>query len=276
MKILALIQYTFRELIARATLIVLAAISTLILLFCLLAFSTRPTDEGTIVQFFGNDMSQALPGDMLEQFVAQMQSGFSGGLFLGVILFGVLATAGAIPDMLERGTVDLYLSKPLARWQLLLGKYLGAVAVVFVNILYFIGALWLISGFRLGVWNVSFLSSALLLALVFACLYAVIVFMAVVSRTTAVAVLTAFLLIVLVEPILYGRQTNLFLLSESPIYRAVLDGIAYALPQLTGARDAIARHIVHQPVEWGPLAQCLASGSGFFALGAWIFHRRDY
>lgn len=276
MKILALIQYTFRELIARATLIVLASISTLILLFSLLAFSARTTDAGTIVQFFGNDMSPPVSGELLEQFVAQLQSGFSGGLFLGVVLFGVLATAGAIPDMLERGTVDLYLSKPLPRWQLLLGKYLGAVAVVFANIVYFIGALWLISGIRLGVWNVAFLTSALLLTAVFASLYAVIVFASVLTRTTAVAVLAAFLLIVLVEPILHGREAMLFLLSENVVYRAVLDAVAYALPQLSGARDGVARHIMHQPVQWGPLAQCLASGAGFFALGAWIFHRRDY
>lgn len=276
MKILALIQYTFRELIARATLIVLAAISTLILLFALAAFSTRATDEGTFIRFFGNDISPALTGEMLETYVAQLQSGFSGGLFMGVVLFGVLATAGAIPDMLERGTADLYLSKPLSRWQLLLGKFLGAVAVVFVNILYFIGALWLISGLRLGVWNMSFLGSALLLTLVFACLSAVITFTSVLTRTTAVAVLTAFLLIILVEPILFQRQTNLFLLSENPVYRAALDGVSYCLPQFSGARNAIAQFIMRQPVEWGPVVQCVASGAGFFGLGSWIFHRRDY
>jgi ABC-type transport system involved in multi-copper enzyme maturation permease subunit len=276
MKILALVRYTFRELIARATLVVLAAISTLVLLFAFAAFSTATTAEGTIVQFFGNQVSPPLAGEMLDQFVAQMQSGFSGGLFLGVVLFGVLATAGAVPDMLERGTVDLYLAKPLARWQLLAGKFLGAVAVVFVNILYFIGVLWLISGLRLGVWNASFLSSAFLLTLVFACLYAVIVLTAVLTRTTAVAVLVAFLTIVLVEPVIAGRETSLFLLSDSPVYRGILDGIAWILPQLSGARDAVAQHIVHQPVAWGPVLQCVGSGAGFLALAAWVFHRRDY
>jgi hypothetical protein len=33
---------------------------------------------------------------------------------------------------------------------------------------------------------------------------------------------------------------------------------------------------MQQPVDWRPVLQCLASGAGFFALGAWIFHRRDY
>lgn len=276
MKILALIQYTFRELIARATLIVLAAISTLILLFAFLAFSARTTDAGSVVRFFGNDVSPPLTGEMLDRFVAQMQSGFSGGLFLGVVLFGVLATAGAVPDMLERGTVDLYLSKPLARWQLLLGKSFGAVAVVLANILYFIGALWLISGIRLGVWNMSFLTSALLFTTVFACLYAIIAFTSVVTRTTAVAVLVAFLLVVLVEPVIANREASLFLLSENPVYRGALDGISYILPQLSGAKGAIAAHIVHEPVSWGPLAQCIASGAGFFGLASWVFHRRDY
>jgi ABC-type transport system involved in multi-copper enzyme maturation permease subunit len=276
MKMLALVQYTFRELISRATLIVLAAISTLVLLFCLLAFSTRPADGGTIVQFFGKDLSPVLDDGSLVEFVGRFQSGFSGGLFLGVVLFGVLATAGAVSDMLERGTVDLYLSKPLARWHLLLGKYLGAVAVVLVNILYFIGALWLICGIRLGVWNASFFTSAFLLTVVFGCLYAVVVFTSVLTRTTAVSILVAFLLLVLLEPILHQRETTLFALSENPVYRAVLDGVSYIIPQFSGARDAIARHIEHEPVEWVPMGQSILSATGFFALASWIFHRRDY
>ena len=154
MKILALIQYTFRELIARATLIVLAAISTLILLFCLLAFSTRTTDDGDDRAVLRErHVAPASRASCWSSSWRRCSPVSPAGCSSASSLFGVLATAGAIPDMLERGTVDLYLSKPLPRWQLLLGKYLGAVAVVFANILYFIGALWLISGLRLGVWN---------------------------------------------------------------------------------------------------------------------------
>ena len=115
------------------------------------------------------------------------------------------------------------------------------------------------------------------MTLVFASLYAVIVFTSVLTRTTAVASSDGL-------PADRPRGADpsraaddvSFCFPRTRSYRAVLDGIAYVLPQLSGARLAIARHILNQPVEWGPMAQCLASGAGFFALGAWIFHRRDY
>ncbi|HEX7572658.1 MAG TPA: ABC transporter permease subunit, partial [Bacteroidota bacterium] len=227
MKIITLVRGTIRELAAKATLYVLAGISTLMLIFAALAIGADSTADGMSITFFGKPASPPVTHETLADLAGKLEAGFAGGLFFGVVVFGVFGTAGVIPDALEKGTVDLYLSKPIARWQLLLGKYLGSVTVMFLNILYFIGGLWLIVGVKVGVWNTQFLLSSFLLTYVFASLYAVVALFGVVSRNMAIAIIAGILYLLLVAGPLESRQTGLYLLSESGIYRGILDGLYY-------------------------------------------------
>lgn len=75
---------------------------------------------------------------------------------LGVMSIGGLAIAifigvGLIQKEIQRKTILTLLSKPVHRWQFLVGKYLGLVMVLVVNILVMTAALWLVlklSGFK--------------------------------------------------------------------------------------------------------------------------------
>ncbi|RPH35331.1 hypothetical protein EHM92_06345, partial [bacterium] len=86
MKLLTLILHTFREVSAKATLWVLAGISTLILLVVALGFSTETTTNGVVVMFFGQATTPPLEKAQLEQAIATMQAGLAGGLMAGVFL----------------------------------------------------------------------------------------------------------------------------------------------------------------------------------------------
>ena len=276
MKIITLIRGTIRELAAKATLYVLAAISTLMLLFAALAIGADSTADGMTITFFGNPASPPVTHEALADLAGKLEAGFAGGLFLGVVVFGVFGTAGVITDALEKGTVDLYLSKPIARWQLLLGKYLGSVAAIFLNILYFIGGLWLIVGLKVGVWNTQFLLSSLLLTYIFASLYAVVTLFGVVSRNMAIALIAGILYLILVAGPLESRQTGLYLLSESGIYRGILDGLYYIFPQIPAMESGATRLISGEQVQLAPYAQSFFSAGGIFGVAAWILHRRDF
>jgi ABC-type transport system involved in multi-copper enzyme maturation permease subunit len=276
MRILTLAIATVRELIARITLIILAAISTLVLLGVLAAVSTASTADGVSLTIFGNPITPPVPPDQLEQLVAQMQAGLAGGLFAGIVLFGVLATASAVPDMLERGVADLYLSKPLPRWQLLLGRCLGAVGAIFLNAVYFIGMLFVILGVRAGVWNASFLTSAISMTFLFCCLYAIVAFFAVWSRNTVVSIIAAFLYLMVLGSILFHREHGLYLISENTVYRTILDGLYYTFPQLSAMQDAIAQQIVQRDFSWVPFLQSGISAGALYAGAAALLHRRDF
>ena len=276
MKLLALIQHTFREVAAKATLWVLAGISTLILLVVALGFSTEASANGVVLMFFGHATSPPLEKAELEHAVATMQAGLAGGLMTGVFLFGLFATAGIIPEALEKGIVDLYLSKPIARWELLAGKSLGAVSVILANIFYFIGALWLVVGLKAGVWNLQFLVSPLLMTFVFACLYSIVTFVAVVSRNMGIVIIGAFLYLIVIGGALESRAHGLYLLSESSTYRSALDGLFYIFPQISGMQNQISSLILKQGMDWVPFAQSLASSCAIFAAAAAVLQRKDF
>ena len=276
MKIFTLVRWTIRELAAKATLYVLAGISTLMLLFAALAIGADSTAEGMTITFFGKPASPPVTREALADLAGKIEAGFAGGLFLGVVVFGAFGTAGVIPDALEKGTVDLYLSKPIARWQLLLGKYLGSVAVMFLNILYFIGGLWLIVGVKVGVWNMQFLLSAFLLTYVFAALYAVVAFFGVVSRNMAIAIIAGILYFMLIAGPLESRQTGLYLLSESGIYRGILDGLYYIFPQIPAMESGAIHLISGEPAQATPFVQSFFSVGGILGLAAWRLQKKDF
>jgi ABC-type transport system involved in multi-copper enzyme maturation permease subunit len=276
MKIITLVRGTIRELAAKATLYVLAGISTFMLLFAALAIGADSTADGLTITFFGKPASPPVTQEALADLAGKLEAGFAGGLFFGVVVLGVFGTAGVIPDALEKGTVDLYLSKPIARWQLLLGKYLGSVTAIFLNILFFIGGLWLIVGVKVGVWNTRFLLSSFLLTYVFASLYAVVAFFGVVSRNMAIAIITGILYLLLIAGPLESRQTGLYLLSESGVYRGILDGLYYLFPQIPAMESAAIHLISGEQAQFTPFAQSFLSAGGILGVAAWLLQRRDF
>lgn len=276
MKILTLIIATFRELLSKATLYVLLGISTLVLLGALVSLSSDVSDEGVILKVFGNPISPPMQLDEVAQQVFAIQSGLARGLFVGIMLFGVFATAGVIPDSLEKGTVDLYLSKPLARWQLLLGKYLGCVAVMFAMILYFIGGIWLGFGVRIGVWNGQFLFSSLTMSFMFACIFSMVLFLGVLFRNAAIPIIGAFIYLMIIDNQLDNREFILYMLSDSAIYHRILDGLYYIFPQISGMQRGLANQIQHTPVEWKSFLQALLSSTAFFGASAYVMRRKDF
>ncbi len=276
MKLLTLAAHTFRETAAKATLWVLAGISTLVLLVVGLAFSTEETANGIVLKFFGNPSAAPLEPAQVAQAVAGMQAALAGGLMVGVFLFGVFATAGIIPEALEKGIVDLYLSKPISRWELLAGKFLGAVAVMLANIVYFIGVLWVLIGLKAGVWGFHYLASALLMTFVFACLYSIVAFFAVLSRNMGIAIIAAFLYLFVIATALESRQNGLYLISGGSVYRSVIDGFYYILPQISNMQHQITALILNQETDWRPFAQSLASSCVIFAGAVALLQRKDF
>jgi hypothetical protein len=89
------------------------------------------------------------------------------------VLAGILLTAAIIPRTLETGSIELLLSKPVSRTLLFLSKFFGGCAFMFVNAVYLIGGLWLILGFRFGVWSHGLLLCIPVYVFLFAVYYSV-------------------------------------------------------------------------------------------------------
>jgi ABC-type transport system involved in multi-copper enzyme maturation permease subunit len=276
MKLLTLILATFRELFSKATLYVLLAISALILLGVLLSVSSEQTDEGINLKVFGNPISPApVPVEQFEPLVFGMQMGLAKGLFFGIMLFGVFATASIIPDSLEKGTVDLYLSKPLARWELLVGKFFGAVAVMSATILFFIGGLWLVFGVKVGIWNWQLPLSSLTISFMFACIFSIVLFFGVLFRNTAIPIIGCFLYLAVIDNVLENRE-QIFAFTQNKILHGSLDVFYCIFPQISAMQKELSNQIIHQPMDWKPFAQALASSLAIFGSGVWLMRTKDF
>jgi ABC-type transport system involved in multi-copper enzyme maturation permease subunit len=108
--------------------------------------------------------------------------------WIGVILM-IIATAGVFPAFMERGAIDVLLSKPMSRHRLFLYKYLASMVFVLLQASLFVVLTFLVMGLRWGVWVPGYLLSIPLLVLLFSYVYCVSVLVAVKTRSTVAAIL---------------------------------------------------------------------------------------
>lgn len=94
-------------------------------------------------------------------------------LGFALIFLGILVTASIVPEMLEPGSLHLLLSKPISRTLLLLSKFVGGCAFVFLCVCQIVVGLWLIAGFRLDIWNARILWCIPVAVFLFAVFYSV-------------------------------------------------------------------------------------------------------
>jgi ABC-type transport system involved in multi-copper enzyme maturation permease subunit len=124
----------------------------------------------------------------LEVFILQklLANGIGGTILL---LVSVVVTAAFVPTMLRKGTLELLLVRPLARWQLIAFTYVAALLFVAGLLGLLILATWLVTGLLTGLWSPGILLALPTLLLFFAMLLSVSVFTGVVTRSAVAAML---------------------------------------------------------------------------------------
>lgn len=105
------------------------------------------------------------------------------------LLISIVITAFFIPNMLRKGSIDLLISKPIGRSQLLVYKYIGGLTFMFLVTAFTVGGVWVALALRSGVWDPKFLIVIPVLTFTFAILYSVSTFAAVFTRSAIVSIL---------------------------------------------------------------------------------------
>src|SRR5689334_4291508 len=225
---IALIRDTFREALARKIFWGLFGLSTLMILFFLFLMRIDVV-EGALatVTLFGRTMDRTTDVDRL---VRGTYAGIATFLYTRGMFLAVFASAGLIPSVLEPGRIELLLSKPISRVHLLLGRYIGNVLVVGGNVVYLVLGVWIIFGYKTGIWSKSFLFSIVTTIFVFAVLLAVVVLVGVIFESAALATMITVGLMI-ISPILAQTSTMMKLLS-SEWSREVWRGFYYTLPKV--------------------------------------------
>ena len=148
----------------------------------------------------------------LQVMLATMVAGYLG------FLLTVLWTAGFLPDFLQPANASVLFAKPVPRWTLLVGKYLGVVTFVTFQVVVFFVGTWLALAIRSGVWDIEYLVGIPLLVINFAVIYSFSMLIGVLTRSTVACVFGSVLFWALCWGMNYGHHW------------------LYAAPELTGGQ----------------------------------------
>jgi ABC-type transport system involved in multi-copper enzyme maturation permease subunit len=272
-------RFTIGETLRKGTLIFYFAVATLIVVLFALGIGRMP-DDPDMVTLFGNPLaSKSAIGFNVVDFILVMlhQQSVS-----AIMLFGIFGIAGLIPGMLDKGTIDLFLSKPLSRAELLMARAFGAVSGIAVNLVYFFLGIWLVFGLKLGVWHWAFLSSVIYVVYAFVCFFSIVTIVGLITRSAGFSIMLAFIFSI----ISWGlelREKGLYRLWDNVVYHRFLDALYYLTPQLNAMLDNSTRVIGKLPFTPDspeftvmPFIYSLFSTSLLYFLSCWYFSRQDY
>ena len=133
--------------------------------------------------------------------------------------------------MLEKGNIDLLLSKPISRTQLLLGKYLGGTLVVFINIAFLILGAWVIISLKFSYWNFNFPLVILVITFTFAVLYSVVVLFGILFKSSVPGMMTAYFIFLILSPALHFVKLQLQTLTGKEVFKSMVDSLYYFIPK---------------------------------------------
>ncbi len=242
-----LIRDTFRQSLAGRTFWLMLGVSALCIVLCASVRleggeSLRPPGE---IELYGGDEKPLTgpnprPGHLSLAFGAIRLALFRDGEAQVHFLIALLAkwvagavgtllvlvwTAGFLPEFLQPSAASVLLAKPVPRWSLLVGKYLGVLVFVAAQATLFVGGTWLALGLRTGIWLPSYLLCIPLLLLQFAIVYSSSALLAVCTRNTVACVLGSVLFWFLCCAMNYGRHATVaqpYLAPETAPYSALL------------------------------------------------------
>ncbi len=263
--------FTIREALAKKIFITFLIVSSLVIAGFGIGFALF--DYNSYVQIkIGKLTEQAV----LDEILFSIKGMIVGPLFGGGLFLSIFSTAGIISYLLEKGNIDLFLSKPISRLQLLLGKYFGGIAIVLINVAYAIIGLWILIGLKFNNWDLSFLYSIFTITFAFALIYTVIILCTILSRGNVLPLVVSYVIFFLLSPLLAGREF-FYNISHNETLKVILDVLHLIIPQ-TSELGSLSTQLATQGVltntepVWVSciLLILILSGSIF------IFNKKDY
>ncbi|MEJ2635327.1 MAG: ABC transporter permease subunit [Calditrichia bacterium] len=273
MKIISIIQLTFRESFAKKTFMAFFGISTLVCLLFIFALNLDIVNGmQSSISLFGKESNHLLD---LNKILLGIEAGVAVLLYTGGLFMSLFATSSLIPSFLDPGSIDLLISKPVSRYQILAGRFLGAVAIVAFNIFYLIIFSWLILSIKTGIWHFGFILAGVMIVVTFAILYSLMTFLGILTRSSAFSLMLTYL-ILFFSPLLLQRD-KIYALLSNKIYGYIVDGLYYFFPKTAEIGDITQRLVRGVEVSsWAALWSSIAFGIFMFMISSLIFSRKNF
>lgn len=280
--LVANIEDVMREAAARWTLIAYFCLSSIFVLIFASAINLDIVDGSLAsAKLFGKnvEMNQAIS---IEKLVLGFESGFSAVLYFLCTFLAVFATAHLVPRMQEKGTIDLYLSRPVSRLKLILSRYVAGVILAGSNVLYLVGSIWLIVMWKTHVVHPRFFFAGGVILFVIATLMAFAFLVGVVTSSTGVSIMSTYGLFFFAL-MLVGHDRIAAAVSKE--WQAwVINTLYWIVPKTAELGGAVIAFVsgnqapakIAASLSWAPFLSTAAFGIACLALASWLFQRKEF
>ena len=284
MKVLvANIEDVMREAAARWTLVAYFLLSTIFILIFAAAVNLDIVN-GTLAgaKLFGKEVQMSGNEISIEKLVLGFESGFSAVLYFLCTFLAIFATAHLVPRMQEKGTIDLYLARPVLRVKLLLSRYVAGLVLAGSNIVYLIGSIWLIVIWKTHVVHPRFLLVGALILFVIATLLAFAFVVGVITSSTAVSIMTSYGLFFFAI-MLAGHERIAAAVSKE--WQAwLINTLYWIVPKTAEIGEAVVAYVsgnrvpeqVAAALSPMPFLTTAAFGIVCLILASWLFQRKEF
>lgn len=284
MKVLiANIEDVMREAAARWTLIAYFFLSTLFIIIFAAAINLDVVDGALAgAKLFGKEVDMGNSDVSIEKLVLGFETGFSGFLYVFCTFLAIFATAHLVPRMQEKGTIDLYLARPVGRVRLLLSRYVAGLILAGSNVVYLMGSIWLIVAWKTGVANARFLMAGSIIFLVIATLLAFAFLIGVFTSSTAVSIMTTYGIF------FFGLMLaahDKFAAAVSKEWQAwTIETLYWVFPKTAELLTAVVAFVggdqlpsrITETLSPAPFLTTGAFGIGCLILASWLFTRKEF
>lgn len=279
----ASVQEVFREAAARWTLIAYFALSSLFILIFACAVNLDIVDGALAgARLFGQSVSLGDRTVDMDKIVLGFESGFSGFLYLVGTFLALFATAHLVPRLQEKGTIDLYLSRPVGRVSLLLSRYAGGLLLAAANLVYLIGTMWLIVVWKTRVLHPRFLLSGAVILFTFAALLAFAFLVGVVTSSTGVSLMATYALFFFGAVL--AAHDRIAAAVSTELSARIVQGLYWALPKTAELGQATVALVAGDEAPerlsafnaLGIYGSTAVFAVASLALASWLFSRKDF
>jgi len=279
----ASIEDVMREAAARWTLVAYFLLSTIFIITFASALNLDVVDGALAgAKLFGKDIHTR--GEMpIERLVLGFESVFSVILYVLCTLLAVFATAHLVPRMQEKGTIDLFLSRPVSRLKLLMSRYVAGLILSGLNVFYLLGSLWLIMLWKTHVAHPRFLLAGLMILFVIAVLLAFSFLIGVITSSTAVSIMMTYGLF-LFSVVIFFEHTRLAAAVASEWKAKLLEGMYWIAPKLVDIGKGVTAYVSTQTGPFkmesaltpGPFITTAAFAIVCLVVASWMFQRKEF
>ena len=279
----ASVQEVFREAAARWTLIAYFTLSSLFILIFAAAVNLDIVDGALAgVKLFGQSVDVGGNPVEIDKLVLGFESGFSGFLYLVGTFLALFATAHLVPRLQEKGTIDLYLSRPVGRVKLLLSRYTGGLLLAAANLVYLIGTMWLIIVWKTHVLHPRFLLAGVVILFVIAALMAFAFLIGVITSSTGVSLMGTYAIFFFAAILVAHDKFSAAVSTETAA--RIIDGLYWILPKTAELGQATVALVAgaEAPERLTNINHLAVFGStalfgvAALSLASWLFSRKDF